>query len=140
MARAITYTLDEIPNQLQDYAMLYYLQQHSFTHAHVQLLRATSELKDYVLAKILHLTPKTFAKYAEESSTIKKDTQEHILMLTALYKHGVSVFESTENFNTWLKTANIFFDNQKPIDFLDTISGLRFVDDRLVALEYGDNV
>ena len=140
MARAITYTLDEIPNQLQDYAMLYYLQQHSFTHAHVQLLRATSELKDYVLAKILHLTPKTFAKYAEESSTIKKDTQEHILMLTALYKHGVSVFESTENFNTWLKTSNIFFDNQKPIDFLDTISGLRFVDDRLVALEYGDNV
>lgn len=140
MARAITYTLDEIPNQLQDYAMLYYLQQHSFTHAHVQLLRATSELKDYVLAKILHLTPKTFAKYAEESSTIKKDTQEHILMLTALYKHGVSVFESTENFNTWLKTPNIFFDNQKPIDFLDTISGLRFVDDRLVALEYGDNV
>lgn len=140
MARALTYTIDEIPSQLQDYAMLYYLQQHTFTPAHVQLLRATSQLKDYVLAKILHLTPKTFAKYAEASTTIKKDTQEHILMLTALYKHGVSVFESTENFNTWLKTANVFFDHQKPIDFLDTISGLRFVDDRLVAMEYGDNV
>jgi uncharacterized protein (DUF2384 family) len=63
-----------------------------------------------------------------------------MLLLTALYKHGSSVFESTQNFNKWLKTANLFFDNQEPITFLDTITGIRFVDDRLTALEYGDNV
>jgi uncharacterized protein (DUF2384 family) len=132
--------LESVPDQVQDYAALYYLQQNSITTAHVQLLRATSQLKDYVLAKILHLTPKTFAKYAEVETTIKKDTQEHMLLLTALYKHGSSVFESTQNFNKWLKTANLFFDNQEPITFLDTITGIRFVDDRLTALEYGDNV
>lgn len=140
MGAKATYTIESIPNQVQDYGMLYYLQEHTFTAAHVQLLRATSNLKDYVLAKILHLTPKTFAKYAEKESNIKKDTQEHILMLTAIYKHGNQVFESTDNFNAWLKSENAFFDHKKPLSFLDTISGIRFVDDRLTALEYGDNV
>jgi len=140
MRSGATYKIEAIPSQVQDYSMLYYLQEHTFTSAHVQLLRATSHLKDYVLAKILHLTPKTFARYAEEESNIKKDTQEHILMLTAIYKHGTAVFESTENFNTWLTSENAFFDHKKPLSFLDTISGIRFVDDRLTALEYGDNV
>lgn len=140
MAMKATYDSSTPPNQLNDYSVLYYLQQHSFTPAHVQLLRATTQLKDYILAKLLHLTPKTFAKYSEQSSTIKKDTQEHILMLTALFKHGGSVFESTDNFNKWLKTDNTYLDNQKPLTFLDTISGIRFIDDRLTALEHGDNV
>ena len=68
----VSRTIDDIPNQPPDYAMLHYLPQHTFSHAHIQLLRATSNLKDYVLAKILHLTPKTFAKNTEASGTIKK--------------------------------------------------------------------
>lgn len=140
MSKAVTYTIDNIPNQLQDYSIVYYLQQNSFSKAHMQLLKVTTQLKDYVLAKILHVTPKTFAKYLAQQNTVKKDTQEHIIMLTALYKHGAKVFECTQNFNTWLNTPNLFLDNQKPFVFLDTISGIRFLDDRLVAITYGDHV
>jgi len=38
----------------------------------------------------------------------------------------------------WLKTENFYFDQEKPMIFIDTASGIKFIDDRLTGLEYGD--
>ncbi|WP_245826382.1 MbcA/ParS/Xre antitoxin family protein [Spirosoma rigui] len=43
-------------------------------------------------------------------------------------------------FDQWLNRKNFFFDNKSPNSFLNTVTGVRFVDDRLTALEHGDNV
>ena len=39
-----------------------------------------------------------------------------------------------------MKIDNPFLDYSKPIDYLNTITGIRFINDRLTAIEYGDNV
>ena len=61
-------------------------------------------------------------------------------MLFALFKHGTDVFGSTKDFNDWLNNENFFFDGKPPAGYLKTITGIRYVDRRLTAMEYGDNV
>ena len=62
------------------------------------------------------------------------------MLLISLLEHGIDVFDTTENFDKWLLTENFYLDNNPPKDFLDTITGIKFIDDRLTAMEYGDNV
>ena len=56
------------------------------------------------------------------------------------YYQASDVFESKENFDKWLLSENYFLDNKPPEEFLNTITGIQFIDDRLTAIEYGDNV
>ena len=38
-----------------------------------------------------------------------------------------------------MQKPNYIFDGDQPIHFLSTISGIRFIDDRITGIEYGDN-
>jgi uncharacterized protein (DUF2384 family) len=57
-----------------------------------------------------------------------------------LIKHGIEVFGSVEEFHQWLNRKNFYLDNKTPNSYLNTVTGVKFVDDRLTAMEYGDNV
>lgn len=63
-----------------------------------------------------------------------------MLLLLALIKYGTAVFGTVKEFDQWLNRSNFYFDNKSPNAYLNTITGIRFVDDRLTAMEYGDNV
>jgi hypothetical protein len=129
-----------IPSNPDPSWIINYLDEGKFSAAHVQLLREEGITNDKLLASILNLAPKTFVSYTKDSSKIKLDTKEHVLMLLALVKHGTEVFGNVQNFGNWLDAANIFLDNRKPIGFLNTISGIRVIDDRLTGMEFGDNI
>jgi uncharacterized protein (DUF2384 family) len=45
-----------------------------------------------------------------------------------------------EEFERWLNQENFYFDNKRPVAFMNTITGIKFIDDRLTAMEHGDNV
>lgn len=66
--------------------------------------------------------------------------REHIVMLLALYDHGADVFGDVPTFEKWLSTPNLLLDQRAPLTYLNTINGIRLIDDRLTALEYGENV
>jgi len=131
---------NNIPMELESSWVVNYLETNKFTSGHVRVLRAKANTSDKILSSMLNLAPKTFVSYTKDVSKTKVDTKEHVLMLISLLKHGSEVFGSEENFSNWLDSKNVFLDNRKPIEFLNTISGIRMVDDRLVAIEYGDNV
>jgi len=130
----------DIPLELESSWIVNFLNTGKFTVGHMRLLREKANTSDRVLSSVLNLAPKTFVGYTKDISKIKVDTKEHVLMLISLLKHGQTVFGSEENFSQWLDTKNVFMDNKKPMELLNTISGIRLVDDRLVAIEYGDNV
>jgi len=71
---------------------------------------------------------------------LRRDLQEHVIMLLSLMKHGISVFGDTDTFSRWLERPNFFFDEKSPCYYLDTISGIKLIDDRLTSMEYGDNI
>ena len=131
---------NNIPIELEPSWVVNYLEKNKFTSGHVRVLRAKAKTSDKILSSMLNLAPKTFVSYTKDISKTKVDTKEHVLMLISLLKHGSEVFGSEENFRHWFDSKNVFLDNRKPIEFLNTISGIRMIDDRLVAIEYGDNV
>lgn len=129
-----------IPSELTSSWVVSYLEGNKFSSGHVRILRDKVKTSDRILSKLLNLAPKTFVSYTKDISKAKVDTKEHILMLISLIKHGADVFGSEQAFTQWLGTKNVFLDNRCPMEFLNTISGIRMVDDRLTGIEYGDNV
>ncbi|TRX34975.1 DUF2384 domain-containing protein [Flavobacterium sp. ZT3R18] len=63
-----------------------------------------------------------------------------IKALDALYVHAESLFDSKGDFDIWLDTPNFFTDKHPPRELLDTLEGIKFINDRLTDMEYGDNV
>lgn len=135
-----TYDADDLPAYVSEPEMLYAVRKNSVTTEYLSRLKDISGLKDETLSTSLNLSIKTFRNYKVTLSTMKPHLQEHVLALISLYKHGISVFGNQKQFNEWLTKSNHFFDNDQPINFFTTISGIRYVDDRLTAIEYGDNV
>jgi uncharacterized protein (DUF2384 family) len=58
----------------------------------------------------------------------------------SLIQRGTEVFGTEEKFLIWLQKENFFFDKKAPIEFVNTDKGIKFIDDRLTGMQYGDNV
>lgn len=128
------------PDTVSEPAMLYAVRQNAIDSVYLDDLKVISGLKDEVLSNSLNLNVKTFRSYKAKSVSIKPYLQEHIMALLSLYNHGISVFGAQKTFNEWLTKDNYYFDNDAPINFLTTISGIKYIDDRLTAIEFGDNI
>lgn len=120
--------------------IFFYVNNHNVNSQYLNILKELTNLKDDILSNWLNINTRTFRNYRKSDIVLKDNTKEHIVLLISLYKHGIEVFDSIENFDKWLTTENFLLDKKAPMDFLDTVSGLKFIDDRLTALEYGDNV
>lgn len=106
----------------------------------IKALKKLIGLNLNILAGWLNITPRTFKNYLNRGNiTLKENLKEHIILILSLYKHGAEVFGNIPAFETWLCNKNVFLDNKMPSDFLDTITGIHFIDNRLTALEFGDN-
>ncbi len=130
----------EIPNVVSEPEMLYAVRQNNIDSKQIFNLKMLSGLKDEFLSLSLNLNIKTFRNYKLKPLPMKPYLQEHVFALLSLFKHGIAIFGSSDQFNEWLQKPNHFFDNDSPLDFLNTISGIKYTDDRLIAIEYGDNV
>lgn len=103
------------------------------------ILDDLTDMQDQILADWLNITPRTIHNYRVKPTKLKANTKEHILLLLSLYKHGIETFGQKAKFEDWLSAPNQFLDGRAPKDFMNTISGLHFMDDRLTAIDYGEN-
>lgn len=129
-----------VPEKISDAEVLYLLKTENIDWKYVSYVKEYTKIKDELLSDWLNINVKTFRSYKKKDSELKENLKEQIILLISLYKHGVEVFGNLNEFNQWLKTKNFFLDNEAPIIFLKTITGIRFIDDRLTALAFGDNV
>jgi uncharacterized protein (DUF2384 family) len=104
-------------------------------------MSSLSKMDDTEMSNLVNLDVKTFRKYKHDNSLPIKSPllMEYAISFLSLFKHGSSVFGSMEKFKDWLYSENFFFNKKPPYAFLKTISGIRYIDDRLTGLEYGDN-
>ncbi|MEO9804033.1 MAG: MbcA/ParS/Xre antitoxin family protein [Reichenbachiella sp.] len=141
MGKKKTYkSTDSLPSVVSEPDILYAIRKQNINSGHITMLKDLSGLKDDLLSTTLNMNTKTFRSYKLAPMPIKPYVQEHVVALLSLFKHGIAVFGTKEKFNQWLEKTNYFFDNDAPISFLNTISGILHVDGRLSAIEYGDNV
>lgn len=138
--RAEAALINEVPSQINDGEILYLLHNKNINWSYLNAIKSLTDFNDDIISDWLNLSVKTFREYRKPKTVFKENVKEHVLLLLALMKHGIQVFGSAEVFENWLNTKNFYFDNEKPEAFLNTITGIRFVDDRLTAMQYGDNV
>ncbi len=132
--------LSNIPTRINDADILMYLQGEKVNLEYVQTLKRITAFNDEILSNWLNVSVKTFRLYKKPKQEINVNIKEHVLLLLSVIQHGKSVFSSIDEFEEWLKMENFYFNSKAPIEYLKTITGIRFIDDRLTALEYGDNV
>lgn len=132
--------LEEVPGQINDSEILYFLHTKEVNWKHLNAIKNLTAFNDDIISEWLNLSVRTFREYRKPDSIFRENIKEHVLLLLALIKHGIEVFGSPQRFDNWLNTKNFYFDNEKPEAFLNTVTGIKFTDDRLTAMEYGDNV
>lgn len=101
------------------------------------ILDDLTDMQDRILVDWLNITPRTIHNYRVKPTKLKANTKEHILL--SFYKHGIETFGQKTKFEDWLSGPNQFLEGRAPKDFMDTISGIHFMDDRLTAIDYGEN-
>jgi putative toxin-antitoxin system antitoxin component (TIGR02293 family) len=132
--------LEAIPDRVTDTQVLHFLNSTSMNKMMIRELKDYLNLKDETLSDWLNVSVKTFRNYKNSDTALKENTKEQIIHLISLFKHGNEVFGSSESFMRWLNSENQFLDEEKPVVFLNTVTGIRFINDRLTAIEFGDNV
>ncbi|MCH6199951.1 MbcA/ParS/Xre antitoxin family protein [Aquiflexum sp. LQ15W] len=134
------FSKSHVPAIGNDIDILFFIKNEEVDLQYLNYLKEITSFSDEVIAHWLDVSVKTLRNYRKSESDLKESLKEHLVLLLSLYQHGTDVFGNAENFDKWLDTKNYFFDNQAPKDYLSTSSGIRFTDDRLTAMEYGDNV
>ena len=135
-----TKMLESIPAKISTNEVLKLINSGVINSKYLLFLKTVSNLSDEIISAWLNINVKTYRHYKKLESEIKKDIQEHTVMLLTLMKHGIDVFGTNEIFNKWLKTENFHLSRKKPLEYLHTITGINYLDKRLTGIEYGDNV
>ena len=86
---------------------------------------------------IFEITPKTFIKYKNNNTKVPSRITEIAIEINTLYDLGIEIFGSATVFNAWLDKENMFFNNKKPAQFLNTSTGIHYVYEELKRLEFG---
>lgn len=85
----------------------------------------------------LHLSERTMQRYKREKRTFDALQSEKILEIALLYKKGISVFGSKEQFDNWLETENLALGKVKPKSLFDNTFGINLLQDELLRIEHG---
>jgi putative toxin-antitoxin system antitoxin component (TIGR02293 family) len=88
------------------------------------------------MAKNLDLTEPTLRKHLSIAKELSTSLSEHVLFLLELYDKGIDTFGSIKEFRNWLPQHNIGI-NAKPIDLLDSITGIKMIINELNRIDYG---
>jgi uncharacterized protein (DUF2384 family) len=134
------FILATVPGHINEGEILHLLYSTDINWKHVNAIKTLTDFNDNILSDWLNISVKTFREYKKPKSIFKENIKEQVLLLLSLIKHGIEIFGSSKEFDNWLNQENFYFDNKNPVSFLNTITGIKFIDERLTAMEYGDNV
>ncbi|RXJ49908.1 antitoxin Xre/MbcA/ParS toxin-binding domain-containing protein [Gelidibacter gilvus] len=132
--------IKDIPANISDSQVVNYLHSEKLGTKQVKLFKALTHSTDKVISEWFEISEKTFQNYRSSKAKLNINFKEKLVLLFSLYKQGERVFGSKEAFSEWLEKPNFHFNDARPVDFFKTISGIRYIEDRLTGIEYGDNV
>ncbi len=131
--------LSYIPSKIDHAATLGLIRNNKAGYQHFKAIKDLTSFTDEKIADWLDISVKTYRTYTKPGAQIKDSIKEHALMALSLIKHGTEVFGETKKFIEWLEGENFYFDKKAPITFMHTSSGMKFIDDQLTGMQYGDN-
>jgi putative toxin-antitoxin system antitoxin component (TIGR02293 family) len=85
---------------------------------------------------LLPVSERTIQRYSSEKQ-LSKGMSDHLLQIARIYTKSVEVFEDKEHAVNWLKTPCPALGNIRPLELLDTYSGIELVMNELNRIDYG---
>lgn len=85
----------------------------------------------------LHISERTMQRYQRYKKKFEPLQSEKIIEIVLVFKKGIEVFGSEQNFYTWLDTTNISLGKQKPKQLFDNSFGINLLKDELTKIEHG---
>jgi putative toxin-antitoxin system antitoxin component (TIGR02293 family) len=92
--------------------------------------------RKYISENIFDLSVKTMER-KEDDEKLSRKISSHALEIAKLLQHAYHVFRNEDKLKQWLNRENRALNNMKPVELLDTLSGLILVDDVLGRIEEG---
>ena len=85
---------------------------------------------------MVRMTARTLQRKKPEEK-ISPESSERAILIGKLYFQGEEIFGDKKKFHRWMDKEILALGGKKPKDFLDTISGIRMVEDVLHRIEHG---
>jgi putative toxin-antitoxin system antitoxin component (TIGR02293 family) len=101
-------------------------------------LLAVTLLSGTKIESILYVTLKTLTNYKQRKTHLNAAISEKVLSIFALYRKGISIFGSVDEFNKWMAAPAYGLGKQRPTDLLATMTGIDLITEELTRIEYGD--
>ncbi|MCM4157697.1 MbcA/ParS/Xre antitoxin family protein [Gramella sp. AN32] len=134
------YRLEDVKNRVSESDVLSYIETKEINWKEVNKFKKVTGFTDEVISGWFNMNVKTFRSYKKPGVDLNINFKEKFFVLSSIFEQGKKVFGNYEAFTEWLDKENFYFNGKSPLYFLNTITGARFVEDRLIAMEYGDNV
>ncbi|WP_193039221.1 antitoxin Xre/MbcA/ParS toxin-binding domain-containing protein [Pseudoalteromonas nigrifaciens] len=87
------------------------------------------------LAKVLGTTKRTLLR--NKDKPLNKQISENAIEVARLSNFGIAYFSSIDNWNTWLDTPNVQFDNQPARAIMNSIRGRELIRRVISGLQHG---
>lgn len=88
------------------------------------------------LSDLLHVSHRTLQRKADDDLLTVAST-EQIFEIADVVSKGIEVFDTLDNFRSWLHSTPYIFNGQKPLDFLDTRFGIQYVKNIIGRIAHG---
>ncbi len=85
---------------------------------------------------ILNVSIKTLER-KDPKDKLDKRTSSHALEIARVMQHAFEVFEDEEKARKWLNRENRALNGSKPVQLLNTLTGINMVNDILTRIEEG---
>lgn len=89
-----------------------------------------------VISQILHVTERTIQR-KKDQDRLNEALSEQIIQIAEVYSRGSDVFDSPDDFQAWVNTANRALGNKTPMELLSSRYGAQMVLDELGRIEHG---
>ncbi|MBS9523866.1 DUF2384 domain-containing protein [Litoribacter alkaliphilus] len=101
------------------------------------MLLESSGLQKQVLAGLMGLDPRTIDNYRKANKRFGALEGELLLKLYGLFEFGQEVFEGKDAFLQYLSSPSYAFREKRPLDMLNTFTGVELVSRDLHKIAHG---
>ena len=98
---------------------------------------AKTGIQKGVLASLLGIDPRTIDNYRKNNKRFDVLEGELLLKLGRLFDFGEEVFEDMSEFMEWLSADAVGLGNKKPLDLMNTCTGVGLVSEELMRIAHG---
>jgi putative toxin-antitoxin system antitoxin component (TIGR02293 family) len=101
------------------------------------LIKITGMTLNALASYVYEMTPKTLSSYRQKGKILPTRSLEVSIKLQDLYTKGTELFGDKINFNDWLEKESYGLGQRRPINLLNTGSGIDLVYEELLRIEFG---